>query len=742
VIVSVKLKDDFLTVLGLSSKLEQQNSQRYQGIKQTDNTNVEILNSYHSEAYTEATSHLVKLYEAFQRGEEVSRQYGTASNLSDTVKAAHTSLQSINDKIQKLNIERNNPKTWGLIEVAALISGWVLTRDMNNEALLYEICENHHYPSGWRYRPPRAEYTYDYCREKNNVIAEFLPLLAQFYETLPKEKHYNEELLSKTADEILRLDSLFAETLAKENKRRNLPEKLHSIDLTKILPIYYGLKRFKEKKNEKCARSVESDLYTELARQKLPLTWSPLYKPAWEDFAETTSTMPNPSTDTTNSTSAQNAVTQTKVLGNGKVVLDIPVRSINRSFRPGYTTEGDQIIAIQRIGANSARYVVDTNGSRRIMSYGRAGGKLVLEFAKDANVPFTTTDAEALKQMVRESGGFTITYVAFSEWDPWKTTINGNPQIPFVIVGIGFTKGGQVHVSRSTLAKTIGDEAAQYEISRGMGGDEDDNIISTLMSKMNIEDYPHLVRWQNRRTPRLTYPGPMMNYESPLPPSSWQAMQAPHNSPPQQGFQQPQAPWASQPRARKDFQHSQAPWVSQPPPWQNFQYSQAPWVSPPQQGFQQPQAPWASQSRPWQGFQQPQAPWASQPPPLQGFQQPQAPSASQPLQEVGLFKDWSNLSKGLTQKNADLAQFEDSLKKTVPQIIQYLNETEEKIRHLNDEKFRQFHAYNSKDQHKKVLQGWCQDFQSVPTAYEVGFMLRELYVYAENLGHMADDLEI
>jgi hypothetical protein len=67
-------------------------------------------------------------------------------------------------------------------------------------------------------------------------------------------------------------------------------------------------------------------------------------------------------------------------------------RTIDYTVKPGYTTTSEKIIAVQKIGAYSARFVTESdNRSRRIINSGQAGAKLAIKGALKAGVPFTTT---------------------------------------------------------------------------------------------------------------------------------------------------------------------------------------------------------------------------------------------------------------------------------------------------------------------------------------------------------------
>ncbi|KAI7969659.1 hypothetical protein EIK77_005424 [Talaromyces pinophilus] len=735
------------------------------------------MEDYHLESYKLATQHLIKLYEAFQRGEEVRMQYTT--KLSETVMAAHSSLTKINDDIQAMNEKKQNPKLWGTIEVAKLISGWTFKRDSNDEAPLYETCEICYYPSGWRYQPPREEYDYGHCRGKVDIMDNFQPKLEEFYKSLSTKK-YDEKRRDETADKILRLQLAFEDTLATANRSRNQPETLNLTDLTKILPMYCGLKRHKAVFRDDCVREIEDELYKELDRQRLPHKWSPFHRHGWEPFVNwphtlkgsnapgvpATSTVPDQAhtTETTKVAAAQSELTQTKLLTNGKVILNIPKLSVTKTFRPGYTTSGDRIIALQRRGMWSANFVVETNGLYRIMSYGSAGGKPVLEAAKDAKIPFTRNNVALLEEKIKQGGGYQILFVALGEWNLDKTTANGNPQLPLVIAGLGFIKPEiqQEYVSRSTLGALIGNSAAQHEISSAMGGDGDEDILSTMLSKLDIADIeskPHLMRYQNQRNQRLlTYPGPSMTMNAPINATAWQNMQAPNNFQYQglqqgfQGYQQPQQGFQGYQQPQQGFQGYQQP-------QQGFQGYQQPQqrfggYQQPQQGFQgyqQPQQRFGGYQQPQQGFQgyqQPQQGFQGYQQPQQGFQdyqQPQqgyqqSPQAKHPVpsQETELLNEWSDLSRSLMEPTADLENFSNILKSKVPAIIQYLKQTEDGIRRLDEKRFQLFQSYNNKEKQKEVIQEWSRNVQSAPSSLEVGHVLAELHTYAERLGSLQD----
>lgn len=75
-----------------------------------------------------------------------------------------------------------------------------------------------------------------------------------------------------------------------------------------------------------------------------------------------------------------------------------------------------------------------------------------------------------------------------------------------------------------------------------MGGDGDEDILSTMLSKLDIaaiEDEPRLMRYQNQRNQKLlTYPGSLMTMNAPIYATARQKMQAPNNFQQHQGLQQ------------------------------------------------------------------------------------------------------------------------------------------------------------------------------------------------------------
>ncbi|KAJ5178963.1 hypothetical protein N7492_002173 [Penicillium capsulatum] len=139
--------------------------------------------------------------------------------------------------------------------------------------------------------------------------------------------------------------------------------------------------------------------------------------------------------------------------------IAIPPRVIARSIRSGYTSSGEKIEWMQRLGFNSARFVVlDAQGMLRFVSCAAAGGQPALQGAIDAGVPTFLQDEIGIRQLrdrVRTGGNYGLFFVAISEWQTSRKTL------PYV--GVGFWHMDQrrnldevkVGLSRSALKKVV-----------------------------------------------------------------------------------------------------------------------------------------------------------------------------------------------------------------------------------------------------------------------------------------------
>ena len=142
--------------------------------------------------------------------------------------------------------------------------------------------------------------------------------------------------------------------------------------------------------------------------------------------------------------------------------IAIPPRTTSRSIRPGYTSGGEKITWMQRLGPNGARFVVeDSQGGVRFLSCAAAGGQPALQGAIDHGVPTFTQaveDLTRLRERVRGGGHYGLFFVALTDWDPSKKTL------PFIGTGFWHSDGERgleevkVGLSRAALKKVLATE--------------------------------------------------------------------------------------------------------------------------------------------------------------------------------------------------------------------------------------------------------------------------------------------
>ena len=99
---------------------------------------------------------------------------------------------------------------------------------------------------------------------------------------------------------------------------------------------------------------------------------------------------PNKSPQDTNGPIPANAINAHFHTEGARGVIALAPRMTKRTIKQGYTSTGEKILYIQRLGENRARFVVETHdGRRRLVESAAAGGQPALEGARQAGVPET-----------------------------------------------------------------------------------------------------------------------------------------------------------------------------------------------------------------------------------------------------------------------------------------------------------------------------------------------------------------
>jgi hypothetical protein len=424
---------------------------------------VDFLEDYHEKAHIEATKCFIKLYDAYKKGDPIGREN---RNLTKDVKSLYQTLDKINEDIIKQNKEIGNAADFGVVEVDQITNCWNPHNQSIAPKLLWKLCESLHYPLGWAFQPPREDYTYDLDRGES-----WAEVKESIGDSLKRFWHFELKELKTTRDlvkHILVLTDDCNEHIGHINAATKRPANLNHVDIVDIMAHYCGLKSFDEASMKAQFDNLRRHLEQRLVSQDLPSSWLP---------------------DRTASSDSH-----FKQVGS-KMVISASPRTIEISMRPGYTQKGERIIAMAKVGMASARFVIEADGLRRIVDSGRAGGKRVLKGAEKVGIPCTVTSYEEIRKIeeAMDRGlAWKITYVAVGEWKTNRLNVKGLPMLPYIIVGIYILKK-EHHASRSILGKLIGGKAADNLIVQALGGDEDESLIETLMSRFPMEDIPRLL---------------------------------------------------------------------------------------------------------------------------------------------------------------------------------------------------------------------------------------------------------
>ncbi|KAJ5925845.1 hypothetical protein N7454_007355 [Penicillium verhagenii] len=144
--------------------------------------------------------------------------------------------------------------------------------------------------------------------------------------------------------------------------------------------------------------------------------------------------------------------------GNQIRTITLSQRMVSRCFQPGFTSNGEEIMAIQRLGFNGARLVTrNAQGMVRLISSGAAGGLPVLKGATDAGVPSFLQGEDEIRELRKRVSSYQgvsgLSFVALGEWKPSKMNL------PFIAVGFYHYGKGldniEVAMSRSTLKRIL-----------------------------------------------------------------------------------------------------------------------------------------------------------------------------------------------------------------------------------------------------------------------------------------------
>lgn len=226
--------------------------------------------------------------------------------------------------------------------------------------------------------------------------------------------------------------------------------------------------------------------------------------------------------------------------------IALPPRTLTRFIQPGFTSKGEQIFYIQRLGLNGARFVVqNSQGMLRLISCADAGGQRALHGALNAGVPtFLQDDGDIrqLRERVQGGGYYGLFFVAMTPWNP------SEKNLPYT--GVGFwhiderrnLEKIEVALSRSALKKVLASTEAEKLIAESM---PTQSSVGTLKEAL-YEIFPDVPR----PNATLGLPSPQQQLALPQPylssPQQLQAQQVEQQIQQLQGqlqqlqFQQPQ----------------------------------------------------------------------------------------------------------------------------------------------------------------------------------------------------------
>ena len=278
---------------------------------------------------------------------------------------------------------------------------------------------------------------------------------------------------------------------------------------------------------------------------------------------------PNKNPQDTNGQTPANAINADKHTEGARGVIALALRMTKQTIKQGYTSTGEKILFIQRLGENHACFVVETpDGRQQLVESAAAGGQPALEGVKKAGVPETVQDETTIlkfQQQVRSSSGtYGLTFVAVGGWNIT------NKRLPFIVVGFYHTNNNgteEAAVSQSNLGKILAPHEAECLIVEGIVSYPDLSLREALESQIS----PTHQQYENEQPQFMGQPRPL-SWEKQEP--AW--FQKPRSQfEPSYGKQQPpyfqQHPYFQQPPY---FQQQQHPYFQQPLYFQQQQQQQ------------------------------------------------------------------------------------------------------------------------------------------------------------------------
>ncbi|KAJ5928350.1 hypothetical protein N7466_007306 [Penicillium verhagenii] len=218
-----------------------------------------------------------------------------------------------------------------------------------------------------------------------------------------------------------------------------------------------------------------------------PLEWLKSAQPGRSSTIATPQPTQGPNSLQSHPLPQSNSLQLWNATGNQIRTITLSQRMVSRCFRPGFTSNGEEIMAIQRLGFNGARLVTrNTQGMVRLISSGAAGGLPVLKGATDAGVPSFLQGEEEIRELRRRvsscQGVSGLSFVALGEWKPSKMNL------PFIAVGFYHYGKGldniEVAMSRSTLKRILSAAEGERLIAQYMTMQQSTSTIKEALEVM------------------------------------------------------------------------------------------------------------------------------------------------------------------------------------------------------------------------------------------------------------------
>ncbi|PYI07379.1 hypothetical protein BO78DRAFT_417752 [Aspergillus sclerotiicarbonarius CBS 121057] len=255
-------------------------------------------------------------------------------------------------------------------------------------------------------------------------------------------------------------------TLEERNLNVGLHEDVGIIDLDSFFGIWETIGEAQNNNDWELGKRALRDFCKD---RQYPTGWGDIYPPRQESRASQSQS--TQSRRTRARTRSQTQMRDTRSPPPPRRIaqaIAITERTVTRYNQPGFTCSGEEILYVQELGKDRARFVTRGNGKVRLVACSAAGGKLALEGASNKPKVLKSEDEiNNIRNRLRQGGQYGLSFVAISDWEPERE------MLPLMVVGFYYqadrnAQKEECAISRSNLYKILSKQVGEKMITEAM----------------------------------------------------------------------------------------------------------------------------------------------------------------------------------------------------------------------------------------------------------------------------------